>query len=113
MEKIHIHLGERGYDILIGSGILSRIGEWLTPFRFGSRIAVVTNSVVRPICGHLVEETLQRSGFRVRMIEIPDGEVYKSLATAGKLYDALVDFDMDRTSTVVALGGGVIGDLAG
>ena len=113
MEKIHIHLGERGYDILIGSGILSRIGEWLTPFRFGSRISVVTNSVVRPICGDLVEETLQKAGFRVRMIEIPDGEVYKSLAMAEKIYDALVDFDMDRTSTIAALGGGVIGDLAG
>lgn len=113
MEKITVHLGERGYDILIGSGILSGAGEALKPLGLGSRIAVVTNSVVRPICGDFIEEVLQGSGFRVRMIEIPDGEVHKSLATAEKLYDALVDFNMDRTSTVVALGGGVIGDLAG
>jgi 3-dehydroquinate synthase len=113
MEKINVQLSERSYPILIGSDILTRLGEELKLLGLGSRIAVITNSVVRPLYGGLVEKTLQESGFQVKLIEVPDGEVYKSLATAEGLYDELVDFAMDRTSTVMALGGGVIGDLAG
>ncbi len=113
MEKINVKLAERSYPILIGSDILTRLGGELKPLGLGSRIAVITNSVVRPLYGEIVEKTLQESGFNVKIIEVPDGEVHKSLATVEGLYDELVDFAMDRTSTVMALGGGVIGDLAG
>jgi 3-dehydroquinate synthase len=113
MEKITVQLGERSYSILIGSGILDRVGADLNTLGLGSRISVVTNSVVRPLYGDRVVESLEESGYRVEVLEVPDGEVHKSLASAQRLYDELVDFDMDRTSTILALGGGVIGDLAG
>ncbi len=74
---------------------------------------MVTNGVVRPLYGDRVETLLAQRGFQVQVVEIPDGEVHKSLATARGLYDDLVDFKMDRGCAVVALGGGVIGDLAG
>ncbi|NOY53693.1 MAG: 3-dehydroquinate synthase [Deltaproteobacteria bacterium] len=113
MEKIDVNLGTRSYVIRIGSGLLDRVGDDLEAFNLGSRVAVITNSVVRPLYGKQVRNALERAGFQVRTVEISDGETYKTLATAERLYDEFVDFRMDRTSTIVALGGGVIGDLAG
>ncbi len=113
MERINVKLAERSYSILIGSDILDRLGEELKPLGLGSRIAVITNPVVRPLYGESVEKILRESGYTVKVVEVPDGEVHKSLATAEGLYDELVGFAMDRASTVLALGGGVIGDLAG
>ncbi len=113
MERIEIDLGRRSYAILIGSGIIRRIGDELESLSLGSKIAIVTNGVVRPLYGNAVAHALKGKGFDVTTIEIPDGEQHKSLATAERLYDELVDFRMDRTSSIVALGGGVIGDLAG
>ncbi len=113
MEKINVNLGTRSYVIRIGSGLLDRIGGQLQESVLGSRIAVITNSVVRPLYGEQIQDILEASGFRVRVVEIADGEIHKTLATAERLYDELIDFRMDRTSAIVALGGGVIGDLAG
>ncbi len=113
MEKLRVDLGRRSYDIVIGAGALDRVGEDVRSMGVGSRVTVVTNAVVRPLYGDRIEALLARSGFRVRVVEIPDGEVHKSLGTAEGLYDELIDFRMDRTCAVVALGGGVIGDLAG
>lgn len=113
MKEIKTLLGERSYSIFVGTDILDQIGEKLKPLQLGSRVAVVTNSLVLPLYGERVRDALERSGYRVTVIEIPDGEVYKSLASAEKLYDELIRFELDRTSTVLALGGGVIGDLAG
>jgi 3-dehydroquinate synthase len=93
--------------------MVTRLGQELESLRLGSRIAVLTNGVVQPLYGDLVKTALEKSGFRIKTVEIPDGEVYKSLTTVERLYDELVDFCMDRTSTILALGGGVIGDLAG
>ncbi len=113
MERINVQLGERSYPILIGSDIIDRVGEEMDPLGVGSRIAVVTNNVIRPLYGDRVVKSLEKSGYRVKVIEVPDGEVYKSLSSAQKIFDELVDSEMDRTSTILALGGGVIGDLAG
>jgi len=113
MEKINVNLGARSYDIWIGSGLLDRVGSRLQELSLGSRIAVITNSVVRPLYGKRIQENLEACGFQVRFVEIEDGEIHKTLATAQRLYDELIDFRLDRTSTIVALGGGVIGDLAG
>jgi 3-dehydroquinate synthase len=113
MEKVDVKLGKRTYIIRIGSGILDHIGEHLKLLNLGTRMAVITNSVVRPLYGERVRTALERSGFQVRLVEIPDGEVHKSLATVSRLYDDLVDLQLDRTSTVLALGGGVVGDVAG
>ncbi len=112
-EKVNVRLGDRSYSILIGAGSIARVGEELKPLNLGRKVALVTNSVVRPLYGTRLKKVLEKNGFLVRMIEVPDGETHKSLATASRLYDELVAFQMDRSSTVLALGGGVIGDLAG
>ena len=113
MERIDLDLGRRSYAILIGAGLIHRIGDELEGLALGSKIAIVTNGVVRPLYGDEVAQAMEEKGFDVTTIEIPDGEKYKSLETAARLYDELIEFRMDRTSSVIALGGGVIGDLAG
>ncbi len=113
VEKLRVDLGKRSYDIIIGAGALDLVGQKLSALGLGRRVTVVSNAVVRPLYGERVETLLAQSGFTVRVVEIPDGEVHKSLATAAGLYDELIDFKMDRACAVVALGGGVIGDLAG
>ncbi len=113
MEKVRVDLDERSYDIIIGAGALDCVGETMRSMALGRQVMVVTNAVVRPLYGDRVETLLAQSGFKVRVVETPDGEVHKSLATAAMLYDALIDFKMDRRCAIVALGGGVIGDVAG
>ncbi len=74
---------------------------------------LVTNNVINDLYGDIVRDSLQSAGVEVETTELPDGEEYKSLEWAGKLFDSFVEFRMTRHSAVIALGGGVIGDLAG
>jgi len=113
VESLKVNLGERSYEILIGSEILGELGRVLLPFSFSPRIFVITNEVVGPLYGEQVVSSLKGAGFEVLYKELPDGEEYKSLETASKLYDYALENGLERQSAVVALGGGVIGDLAG
>jgi 3-dehydroquinate synthase len=79
----------------------------------GSRVAVITNPTVNSLYGGMARSSLSEAGFAVTVVEIPDGEEYKSAATLSAVYDALIDAGLDRKSFIVALGGGVVGDLAG
>ena len=113
MDEIVVDLGPRSYPVHIGRGLLARAGRLLQGRLKGRKILVVTNTVV----GELYEERLCRGlrdgGFEVTSARVPDGEEYKTLATAGRLYEVLFEQGLDRTDAVMALGGGVIGDLAG
>ena len=104
-----------GYDIHIGRGLLAHLDGALRAAGVpeGAAVAVVTNTVVGPLYAARVEAVLQRGGYRAFVCTIPDGEQYKTLETVRTLYDAFLDHHLDRSGTVLALGGGVTGDIAG
>jgi 3-dehydroquinate synthase len=113
MQEIRLKLAERSYSISIDCGILKDLGKAITRFEFSRKIAVISNPVVYNFYGTVIAQSLKDDGFRLSEIIIPDGEEYKSLEWAGKVYGELLKARLDRQSAVIALGGGVIGDLAG
>jgi len=112
-EKIRVELGERSYDISIGSNILDRIGDNLKSFGLSPRIAVISNPTVYPLYGKTVSDSLKKAGFDAISLTIPDGEKYKDLLWVQHIYDELLKAKLDRSSALIALGGGVIGDITG
>ncbi len=113
MEKIRVELAERSYNIHIGSGILGDIGERLRLFDFSPKIAVVSNPTVFSLYGGALSDSIQEAGFDLLTVTVPDGEEFKDLVWLGHIYDALLGHGLDRSSAVLALGGGVIGDITG
>jgi 3-dehydroquinate synthase len=112
MHVVKVSLGERDYDIEIGTS-LDQIGGRLQGLGFGQKIAFITNPTVKKLYGQRIVDSLKAAGFLVLSIEIPDGEQYKTLDWANAIYSALLINSFDRKSALVALGGGVIGDLTG
>lgn len=113
MESIAVGLAERSYDILIGTKTLELLGERCRALDLGTSAAVITNSVVGPLYLKQVKDSLASAGFTVHALELPDGEEYKNACTLNSIYDFLVRERLDRGSFIVALGGGVVGDMAG
>jgi len=111
-ETITVGLGERAYDIHVGAGLLKHAGELLSPLAKGV-VPVVTDSHIADIHLPALLEVLRRSGLDARAIVMPPGEVSKSFAGLERLSGALLDMEIDRKGLVIALGGGVIGDLTG
>jgi 3-dehydroquinate synthase len=107
-----VHLGPRTYSVLVGAGLLAEAGRECARLDLGRRVAVVTQ---RPVAAHadLVTESLRQAGFAPVVVQVPDGESAKTPDEAGALWDALLTHGLDRGSAVVAVGGGVVGDLAG
>jgi 3-dehydroquinate synthase len=110
---VRVNLGDRSYPIQIGSGTLPGLGARLKEVGLGRRLAVVTNPTVGRLYRDTVVKSLTGAGFEPTVLEVPDGEEHKNLAWLTFLYDRLVDARLDRGCAVVALGGGVIGDLTG
>lgn len=106
-------LPDRSYPIHIEKGSLSQVGELMKAAGLSGSAVVVTNPTVGALYAEAVTKSLTASGFEVFRVDMPDGEEYKSLAEASKIYDALIERRFERLSVVVALGGGVVGDLAG
>ncbi|MDD5590731.1 MAG: 3-dehydroquinate synthase [Dehalococcoidales bacterium] len=113
MKEIRLRLGSNSYDIDIGPGILKQSGHQLKKIGFAGRLVVISNPVVHDLYGDAVGRSLTASGFAVTTLTVPDGEEQKSLETAGRLYRELAECHAERTTPILALGGGVIGDLAG
>ena len=114
MRKVTLKTANSSYDILVGSGLLSQAGTLLKDRGFSSsKVVVVTDSRIRKLHCDTLEKSLKDSSFEVLVIEIQEGEDQKSLETAGRLYEALTDFYTERNTPLLALGGGVIGDLTG
>lgn len=111
-ETVTVELGERSYPIIIGAR-LEGIGPRLAALVSDRRAAVITNPTVGKLYLDRVMTSLRDAGFRVTTVEIPDGEEHKNLAWLAAIYDRLLDAKMERSSPVLALGGGVIGDLGG
>lgn len=113
MEELTVELGDRSYNIFIDSGMLDKLGERLKSFEFSRSIALITNPTVYGLYGKLVENSLKDANFNVCSIIIPDGEGYKNLLWVYHIYGELLKQRLDRTSALIALGGGVIGDITG
>jgi len=113
VKVVTVNLGENSYDIQIGSGSLPALGQGCVTCGLTGRAAVVTNPTVNALYGDMVRHSLTSAGYSVTMVEIPDGEEFKNAVTLNSVYDALIEAGLDRKSFIVALGGGVVGDLAG
>ncbi len=110
MKTLPLDLGGRSYPIYIGSGLLSQ-ADLLKKHIAGSRVAIVTNETVAPLYLAKVRDHL--SALRPLEVILPDGEQYKTLEVLNRIFDALLAARCDRRTTLIALGGGVIGDMAG
>ena len=113
MRIVNVPLGERSYVIKIGPGLLNTIGRECRGILSGKRCAIISDAKVAPWFGRQVKESLVKAGFEPEMIVVPAGERSKSLKSAEKCYDQLARHRLERKSFIVALGGGVVGDLAG
>ena len=113
MKKIEIELASRSYCVLIGPGLLEQAGRWMREICPGGKLVVITNPIVMGLWGNKLKESLSRDGFQVTVLSVPDGEEQKSLDSAARLYGELTDAYAERSTPILALGGGVIGDLAG
>jgi len=113
VKTVRVELAERSYDIVIAAGSRARVGELCRGLGLGSRCLVVTDETVGPLYGRPVVEGLREPGFAVESVAIEPGEQVKALATVERLYDDMLRCGLDRKSFVVALGGGVVGDVAG
>jgi len=113
METVSVELGARSYPIYVGAGCLPELGARLAETGSGRRVAVVTNETVAGLYLDRVRESLVAADFDPVAVRIPDGEEHKNLAWLALLYNQLIDGGIDRHGSVVALGGGVVGDLAG
>jgi 3-dehydroquinate synthase len=111
--NVHVALGERGYDIAIGRGLLPRLGTRIAALRPGAAAAIVTDETVARHHLDVAEATLAASGIRSTRIVVPPGEGTKSWRMVEQVCDGLLAAKVERGDLVVALGGGVVGDLAG
>jgi 3-dehydroquinate synthase len=112
MQEIRVELGERSYGIFIGADTLKDLGEKIKGLH-PSRVAVISNPTVHGFYGAVVAGSLKRAGFDASVILIPDGEGYKELLWTYYLFGELLEQRLDRASALIALGGGVIGDITG
>ena len=113
MVTVNIPLGKRSYEVKIGSGLLSRLGTECRRLDLGNRCAVISDSNVAPRYGRTALKALTNAGFSPTLLTIPAGEMSKSMRRVEECYHGLATQRLERKSFVVALGGGVVGDLAG
>lgn len=112
-DSLRVDLADRSYDILVGSGLLASSGDAVRDAAGGGRCWIVTDENVAPLYLNVVESSLERAGLAARSIVFPAGEGTKTFATLEKIVDTVLDGAPERSSTLIALGGGVIGDIAG
>ena len=111
--RIHVALSHAPYDVLVGDDVASRIGEFVRGTVSGKKAALLTDGNVAPLHAAPVRAALEASGIAVTELIVPAGEASKSMATADECCRAMIRGGLDRKSFLVALGGGVVGDLAG
>jgi 3-dehydroquinate synthase len=113
MPSIKVNLPESSYSIAIAPGSLSEIGQAIAELKIGKKVLVVSNPEIFNFYGEIVINSLQNSGFETCTHIIPAGEQFKTLESIAKIYDTALENYLERSSTMLALGGGVIGDMTG
>lgn len=113
MKDILVNLGKDSYQIVIDKGILNQVGTLISKVIKPRKAIIVTDKTVASLYGNIVLNSLSECKFNVKLVSLELGEEQKSMVKAGELYESLFDHEMDRKSLLVALGGGVLGDLAG
>ncbi len=112
IQTLNVALGDRSYPIHIGSGVLDR-ADLLVPHLGQKKVLVVSNTTVAPLYFDRLRSTLEKNGISVISVILPDGEKYKDWNTLNLIFDALLGAHCERGTTLIALGGGVIGDMGG
>ena len=113
MKTIRVNLSFNSYNIYIDKGILEKIGNTLVKENAPCKTLLITDKNIEKVYGSIVSESLRKNKFDVRLVSLKPGEEQKTLETACTLYDACFDHKLDRNSLIVALGGGVVGDISG
>jgi 3-dehydroquinate synthase len=112
MITVNVDLGERSYPIRIGADLIGRT-DLFAPHIAGASVTIVTNETVEPLYGDALRAALAPLGKQVSTVVLPDGEAFKQWETLNLIFDALLSAKADRKTTLIALGGGVIGDMTG
>ena len=113
MANVSLSLGSKSYDVHVANGALETIGYLCSSVRLEGKAAIITDTNVGPLYAERVRQSLEDSGYTVSLHSFPAGEAHKNLNTIETIVNAMVAAGHDRTSFVVALGGGVVGDMAG
>lgn len=113
VRKVRVDLGEKSYDILIGNHLEAELQQFIQQAGYSHRALLLSDTNVGPLYGRQVLDILEKAGLQTELYEIPAGESSKSLAEAEKIFTKAIEMGLDRKSPVFALGGGVVGDLAG
>jgi len=112
MITVNVELGDRAYPIHIGADLIAQTGLFAGHIA-GSSVAIVTNSTIDPLYGDALRRALAPLGKKVTTVVLPDGEAHKNWETLNRIFDALLTERADRKTTLIALGGGVVGDMTG
>ena len=113
MKTLHVNLPDHPYDIIVERASLSKSGEWAAKLWQPQKVVIITDNHVGKLYAETVKLSFEAAGFEVAVFAFLEGEASKNLTTVDRAYQFLADFGMTRSDGVVALGGGVVGDLAG
>ena len=113
MRILKLKLKERSYNIITGAAILPLLGNYLYRLKIGKDAFIITNNRIKKLYGNIIAKSLKQNGFNFEFKTVPDGEKAKDIKIAAYLIKQLAKFDFKRESFIIALGGGVIGDLSG
>ncbi len=113
MKRISVSLPGSKYDILIGSQMLSNLGDFLSKLKLPNRVIILCDSTASKLFAGVASHSLRSKGFKAEVLIIPSGERNKSLESAKKIYSKLIEMKVGRDTVILALGGGVTGDIAG
>lgn len=113
VETLHVDLAGRGYNIIVGERLLAKTGEYIAPILQGKNVIIVSDSNVSRFYLHRLSNALEEAKIRFRCLIVPAGEATKSLASFAELMENILEQKPDRRTVLIALGGGVVGDLTG
>lgn len=113
VQSVSVDLGARSYQVLVGNGLLGALGQHVQPLGLGNKCAILTDTNTGALYAKAAQKSLQDAGFATEIITVPAGEDSKCMHVASDVCELMIAHRMDRSSFVVALGGGVVGDLAG
>ena len=113
MQQVKVELYQNSYEVRIGADLLPRAGAWLRELGYSGKAVIITDDNVKDLYADDLYRDLTDAGFHVSVLEVPAGEEQKTLESAGSLYEQLTEGYAERSTPILALGGGVIGDLVG